>query len=76
MRADSGILRRPVGRGQQIAQNFPYPLWVPSEGELECVEHLGNAFDMVKEVDANNDLEAVEALLEGCGLRYASERTL
>jgi hypothetical protein len=46
--------------------DLPNPLWVLSEEELESVELLGNALDIVKAVDADDDLDAVEALLEGC----------
>ena len=42
------------------------PLWVLSEEELERVELLGDALDIVKTIDADDDLDAVEALLEGC----------
>jgi len=35
------------------------------EEELECVELLGNALDIVETVDADNNLDSVEAVLEG-----------
>ena len=54
------------GRDSKLRKdNFPDPLWVLSEEELECVELLGNALDIIKAVDADDDLDAVEALLEG-----------
>jgi hypothetical protein len=46
--------------------DLPDPLWVLGEEELECVELLGNALDIVEAVNPNNDLDSVEAVLEGC----------
>ena len=46
--------------------DLPDPLWVLGEEELECVELLGNALDIVEAVNPNNDLDSVEAVLESC----------
>ena len=51
--------------GKLRKDNLPNPLWVLSEEEFECVELLGNALDIIKAVNADDDLDAVEALLEG-----------
>jgi hypothetical protein len=54
------------GRDSKLRKdNLPNPLWVLSEEELESVELLRNALDIVKAVDADDDLDTVEALLEG-----------
>jgi len=55
------------GRDSKLRKdNLPNPLWVLGEEELECVELLGNALDIIKAVYTDDDLDAVEALLEGC----------
>ena len=54
------------GNSKLRKDNLPDPLWMLSEEELECVELLGNALDIVKTVDANDDLDTIEALLERC----------
>jgi hypothetical protein len=36
------------------------------EEELECVELLGNALDIIETINADNNLDSVEAMLEGC----------
>jgi hypothetical protein len=46
--------------------DLPDPFWVLGEEEFERVELLGDALDIVKTVDADDDLDAVEALFEGC----------
>lgn len=35
-----------------------------AEEELECVQFLWDTLDVVQSVDTNNDLDAVEAVLE------------
>jgi len=35
------------------------------EEEFECMELLRNALDIVKSVDTDDDLDAIEALLKG-----------
>ena len=42
------------------------PLWVLSKEELECLELLGHALDIVESVYADDDLDAVKALLKAC----------
>jgi hypothetical protein len=54
------------GYGKLCKNDLSDPLWMLSEEELERVELLGDALDIVKTVDADDDLDAVEALLEGC----------
>lgn len=44
--------------------NLADPLWVLAEEELECVQFLWDTLDVVQSVDTNNDLDAVEAVLE------------
>jgi hypothetical protein len=46
--------------------DLPDPLRVLCEEKLECVEFLGNALDIIEAVNADNNLDSVEALLEGC----------
>jgi hypothetical protein len=53
------------GNSKLGKDDLPDPLWVLGEEELECVELLGNALDVVEAVDADNNLHSVEALLEG-----------
>jgi len=50
--------------GELHKDNLSYPLWVLSEEELECVELLGNALDVIESIDADDDLDAIEALLK------------
>jgi hypothetical protein len=38
---------------------------VLGEEEFKCVKLLGNALDIVKPVDTDDDLDAVEALFKG-----------
>jgi hypothetical protein len=53
------------GRDSELREDdLSYPLWVLSEEELERVELLGNAFDVIKSVDADDDFDAIEALLK------------
>jgi hypothetical protein len=40
------------------------PFWMLSEEELECVELLGNALDVIESIDTDDDLNAIEALLK------------
>lgn len=55
------------GRNSKLRKDdLPNPLWVLGEEELECMELLGNALDIVEAVNADNNLDSVEALLEGC----------
>lgn len=54
------------GNSKLHKDDLPDPLWVLGEEELECVELLGNALDIVEAVNADNNLDSVEALLEGC----------
>ena len=55
------------GRNSKLHKDdLPDPLWVLGEEELKCVELLGNALDIVEAVNADNNLDSVEALLEGC----------
>jgi hypothetical protein len=55
----------PGGNSELRKDDLPDPLWVLGEEKLKCVELLGNALDIVKAVDPNNDLDSVEAVLEG-----------
>jgi len=54
------------GNSKLHEDNLPDPLWVLGEEELECVELLRNALDIVKAVNADYNLDSIEALLEGC----------
>jgi hypothetical protein len=53
------------GHGKLREDNLSDPLWVLSEEELERMKLLRNTLDVVEPVDSNDDLDAVEALLEG-----------
>ena len=53
------------GNSKLRKDDLPDPLWVLGEEELECVELLGNALDIVEAVNAYNDLDSVKAVLEG-----------
>ena len=54
------------GNSKLRKDDLPDPLWVLGEEELECVKLLGNALDIVEAVNADNNLDSVKALLEGC----------
>jgi hypothetical protein len=53
------------GHGELCKDDLSNPLRVLCEEEFECVELLRNTLDIVKSVDTDDDLNAVEALLEG-----------
>lgn len=53
------------GHGELHKDDFSDPLRVLGEEEFKCVELLRNALDVVKSVDTDDDLDAVEALLKG-----------
>ena len=44
--------------------DFSNPLWVLGEEELESMELLGHALDIIESVYADDDLDAVEALFK------------
>jgi hypothetical protein len=54
------------GDGKLHQDNLPDPFRVLDEEELQRVELLGNALDIVEAVDPDNNLHTVEALFEGC----------
>jgi hypothetical protein len=54
------------GHGKLNKDNLSDPLWVLSEEEFKCMELLRNAFDIIKPIDPDDDLDAIEALLKGC----------
>jgi len=54
------------GNSKLHKDDLPDPFWVLREKELECVELLGNALDVVEAVNTDNNLDSVEALLESC----------
>lgn len=54
------------GNSKLSKDDLPNPLWVLGEEELECVELLGNALDIVEAINTDNDLDSVETVLEGC----------
>ena len=53
------------GHGELRKDNLSNPLRVLGEEEFKCVKLLGNALDIVKPVDTDDDLDAVEALFKG-----------
>ncbi len=53
------------GHGELRKDDLPNPLRVLGEEEFECMELLRNALDIVKSVDTDDDLDAIEALLKG-----------
>jgi hypothetical protein len=52
--------------GKLNKDNLSDPLWVLSEEEFKSMELLRNAFDIIKPIDPDDDLDAIEALLKGC----------
>jgi len=53
------------GHGELHKDDLSNPLRVLGEEEFKCVELLRNALDIVKSVDTDDDLDAVETLLKG-----------
>ena len=45
-----------------VGANFPDPLWVLSEEELEGMEFLRYALDVIKTIDTNDNFHATESL--------------
>ena len=54
------------GNSKLRKHDLPDPLWVLGEEELEGVELLGNALDIVEAVNTDDNLDSVEAVLESC----------
>jgi hypothetical protein len=50
--------------GKLRKHNLSDPLWVLSEEEFKCMKLLRNALDIIKSIDPDNDLHAIESLLK------------
>lgn len=52
-----------TGNGNLYKYDLPNPFWVVTEEYLESVQLLGHALDVIKTVDADHQLHALELLL-------------
>jgi hypothetical protein len=54
------------GNGDLYEDNLANPLRVLGKEDLESVQLLGHTLDVVQAVDTDNELDALELLLERC----------